>query len=611
MGQGFTRRHGVHAIADTRNSGTMQNFGDARGMSREGDGSITNYATSSAPLGEPQFPVMAQTAPLARGQLRHLPVMAIPVCLFVLVLSLQWLSFAYTRELGSDPDEPAHYITGLLVHDYVAAGMPSRPMAFAENYYLHYPKVALGHWPPFFYVVQTLWTLPFGASRTSVMLLMACLTTAFAVIVQRTVREEQGLAGSLMVATMLICLPAVHYGASRVMSESLEGLLCFVALRSWARKLKGDSPGSLREFACFAILAILTKGTGLLLAVVPGVSLLLLRRLRDFAKPSFWAAGLLVAALCLPVYTLLPNTGLPALRTTAGLRLNLATIGTFPKDIVTQTGIAGACLIAVGIASCVWRAIRGSAMQETPAVACAAVAGLLILRTVTVAAVESRHLAIIAGPLMQLLACGAVTTARKSRQWWPRYPVRGTWLILIAAAASLFTSLPTIPKTEWGIGRLVSELAGNPSSYGNVFLISSNSAGEGAWIAETAMREARPGHYILRASQVLADESWSGRQSRPRFSGAEEIRKYLDTVPVSTVIVLQRPGMIWRPYQLELQHVLRAHPDIWSERSMPPDADHPHGTFRLVYRRVIPVDTSHPRIVLHPDGNKLGRPLRN
>ncbi len=66
-----------------------------------------------------------------------------------------------------------------MVRDYLAnlASLNfSGPMEFAENYYVHYPEVALGHWPPTFYVVQALWTLPFSASRGSVILLMSVLT---------------------------------------------------------------------------------------------------------------------------------------------------------------------------------------------------------------------------------------------------------------------------------------------------------------------------------------------------------------------------------------------------------------------------------------------------
>src|SRR2546423_1423416 len=97
--------------------------------------------------------------------------LAAAALLFAIAVGSQHLTGAYRGEFGSEPDEAAHFVTGLCVHDYVAAGFPGNPLGYAKKYYEHYPKVALGHWPPFFYVVQTAWTLPFGASRVSILLL--------------------------------------------------------------------------------------------------------------------------------------------------------------------------------------------------------------------------------------------------------------------------------------------------------------------------------------------------------------------------------------------------------------------------------------------------------
>ena len=47
-----------------------------------------------------------------------------------LAVGLQRLSGAYHCELSGYPDEPAHFITSLMVRDYIAAGFPrpSRPI---------------------------------------------------------------------------------------------------------------------------------------------------------------------------------------------------------------------------------------------------------------------------------------------------------------------------------------------------------------------------------------------------------------------------------------------------------------------------------------------------
>jgi hypothetical protein len=74
---------------------------------------------------------------------------------------LQWRSGAYTADLASNEDEAAHAVSSLLVHDYLARPfrppakpMPAHPMRFAERYYAHYPKLAIGHWPPFLYATE-------------------------------------------------------------------------------------------------------------------------------------------------------------------------------------------------------------------------------------------------------------------------------------------------------------------------------------------------------------------------------------------------------------------------------------------------------------------------
>jgi hypothetical protein len=58
-------------------------------------------------------------------------------------------------------------------------------------------------------------------------------------------------------------------------------------------------------------------------------------------------------------------------------------------------------------------------------------------------------------------------------------------------------------------------------------LISSDATGEGMFIAEVAMNERRPGHFIRRASKVLASSTWSGGGYHSRFSTGTELHEFL------------------------------------------------------------------------------------
>jgi hypothetical protein len=49
------------------------------------------------------------------------------------------------------------------------------PLRFAENYYVHYPKVALGHWAPAFHTLQAAWKLVLSPTTGSVLVLVGLL----------------------------------------------------------------------------------------------------------------------------------------------------------------------------------------------------------------------------------------------------------------------------------------------------------------------------------------------------------------------------------------------------------------------------------------------------
>src|ERR1700676_2529150 len=118
----------------------------------------------------------AEPQKLSRRVLAVVSVMVVAGALFSIHVCLASTSGAFRSELSGESDAPAHYITALMIRDYIAQGIPAKPLVFAKNYYLHYPKVAFGHWPPLFHVSEAAWMLVFGVSRTSVLCLVLAIT---------------------------------------------------------------------------------------------------------------------------------------------------------------------------------------------------------------------------------------------------------------------------------------------------------------------------------------------------------------------------------------------------------------------------------------------------
>ena len=85
------------------------------------------------------------------------PAAAAFLLFFVVTLFLQYESGAFHSEFAGYPDESAHYVTGLMVRDYLAGFHYSEPRKFAEDYYGRFPKVAFGLWPPLLSLLESCW----------------------------------------------------------------------------------------------------------------------------------------------------------------------------------------------------------------------------------------------------------------------------------------------------------------------------------------------------------------------------------------------------------------------------------------------------------------------
>ena len=206
----------------------------------------------------------------------------------------QNLSCGFGR--ADNSDEPGHYVTGLLIRDYLAMGFPEKPMDFAIKYYIHYPNVALGVWPPFFHGIEALWMLAFSSSRTSVLVLMALISVASAVtlfIIASQAGVRLGLA--LFAAFMYIAFPDVQISSSSVMVDGWIAALELWAVVQLVRYIDTEEPKYIYGFGLLATAAALSKANGLALMLAPPIAIgltakwWLLRRKPPGSRFSLWS----------------------------------------------------------------------------------------------------------------------------------------------------------------------------------------------------------------------------------------------------------------------------------------------------------------------------------
>ena len=504
-----------------------------------------------------------------RRPVRPVELAGVFLCALLALLVLQWRFGAWERELAFHPDESAHYVTGVMVSEYLRAGTRQHPLYFAEQYYLRYPRLALGHWPPLFPAALGVWILAFGPERLAVFACMALLAAGAATALYRLVRfvAPAGWAAAAAIWWLLFQRQTQVWAGS-VITEIPFTLLCLTALLAYVSYLKTPRWRPAALFGAAAAAALLTKGLGIVLAFVPFPAVLAVRRADLLRRWSFWLPAGVVLALAGPWYAL-QGSVIPTAFGGAWQRLTIARLGSTKQRFSFLSEFLGpwefpAAVVMLAAAAAVLAAlpaIRRSGRCSPVAAVCGAyVAAGLFLHAVLPESAEPRHLFHL---IPVLIGGAAVGLARLSQLLpvWTAAPGR----LALAAVVAVRLGWPDaqLDKTDFALKALVEQWAADPSLDGTVFLAAANGNAEGALIAEAARLSPDPQWFVLRSSKSLAWVNWAPQGEYVRkFETAADIAAYLDSIPVA-IVVISLGQYETLPHDRLLLEALESHPERW------------------------------------------------
>ena len=223
-------------------------------------------------------------------------------------VALQWFVGAYSSDYASyASDEAAHFVTSLMLRDFMAgmAGISLvDPWAFAQEYDLHYPKVAIGHWPPVLHTAAAAWMLVGGTSRTTIMIFVAACAAANAFVIYWSGRRLLGPWAGWFGGALFLALPLTQESSAQLMTEHLVTLLMLLSVLQFAKFVQSDRASDALMFGTLATVAILTRGSAWALIAVPPLVILLTRRVRMLRSVRLWQAAIPVLLICVPWYLL-------------------------------------------------------------------------------------------------------------------------------------------------------------------------------------------------------------------------------------------------------------------------------------------------------------------
>ena len=476
---------------------------------------------------------------------------------------------AYESEFGAHPDEGAHCVTGLFVRDafgvaldYVRNGFQGSPVdagrEFAQNFYEHYPKVALGVWPPAFHLTQAVWTLPFGTSRMALLLLMAALAASVAVLIFEVVRPRFGMWAAAGAALLWLCGPLVREYYGMIMAEMLSTLTMLGATVVWGRYLEKDSKRDAWWFALLASAAILTKGTGLALNLMCLFSIILRWNWRVLARPSLWGAALLIVVLAGIWTWVFRHEGLRVggwERSGLSWEFTKAAVPFYAWELARSLGYGVAVFALIGMFTNARKDGHWAAQTSL-------VVAVLVFQSVVPVGREARHVLPATPALMLLAMAGVFAVARHPKviianAGVQRYRER-MWIVLLALLMVPQIVFRFERKSYHGFEPLARAVL--EEREGTRILISSDARGEGMFISEVAMRDRRPNLFIERASKTLVDpegRTWGGRYLRDRFPDDATLLDYILKSKIEYIVLdAAVPEEKRAPYQDQLKRVV-------------------------------------------------------
>ena len=459
-------------------------------------------------------------------------------CFLMIVISLQWASGAYGAEFGGYPDEPAHYVTSLMVRDYIVGLNWGSPVQFAQDFYHHYPKVAFGHWPPFFYVLQALWMMLFSTSRVSIRMEVAFTTALLAYSVYREARRWfGGYLAPILAGLLTVCIPLVQRYTDEEMSDILLTLLCFWSVIYLARFFDASRWQDNALFGLCFSLAVLTKGNGWLLAGVAALAILLTRNLRLVLRRQFWIAPGIVASLCLPWQLLTLQI---AERGWAGENTRNYTFTAFREFgliLLQVAGIGLAALGVLGIAVTVLGPVFHRAVKSGPAVMFSLIFCTWLFHALVPAGVEDRKMLIAVPAIVLFVFVGGFWLADRAT-FGHRFVHWRRRAVAIAGACAFAAGVFAIPsQRHYGFVEVARFITSTPDLWDTTILVSDNSVGEGLLVSEIAMRQPQPSSVIVRGTKALANVDWGGTSYRCLYTTPSQVLQVIDSLHVKLVVV--------------------------------------------------------------------------
>ena len=452
----------------------------------------------------------------------------------------------------SGADEPAHFLNGYFVSNYLQTHAGANPMAYAVEYYLHYPKISIGHWPPAYYGMLGVLFLalpPSPEMAFAINLIVAALPAAMmALALASLTGPRTAIAGCLLYALTPL---AVESQAFFMLDQALTAC-CMAATLAWLGYLR--QPGWRRAllFSGLCTVAVLIKGNGWLIVLMPLFHMLLARGWRVLTKPHLYVAAALAGAIIIPWYWLTSSISADGFNYRAGWPYALHALSANLRTLLYSLGYVSVPLVVAGVAMEYRQRQSMPTRWATVSAGLALILATLTLQSLVPADIDDRYLAP-ALPAYAALAMLGLFHCCSAAGRAATLPI--AMLLMLAMLAPGAVHLANrVPKVDLRAAEI--EPAGTLSPP-TVWVIDGSSGAEGAVIAHLAVHDPALRHYAVRASKLLAASDFMGARYELKYTDAHAVLDELMRLGVQYVVLVRLNNEAPFPHSAQLSAAMQ------------------------------------------------------
>jgi len=457
------------------------------------------------------------------------------VALAVLTVAMMFLHALSSGLSGSD--EGSHFLNGYMIWSYLKDAPGQNPMTYATNFYIHYPKISIGHWPPLYYAFLASF---FGiVSHTTFPFFVVNLVVGAlpALLIARSVRQVLGLPWAVLAGISYVLIPITLNNTVRLMLDQAIAGLCLFGALLWSAYSK--RPSLLRGFAYAFVTAaaILVKGNGWVLGVLPFFHIALTGRWWLLTDWRTYAAGIL-ALLFVGVWTAATyKMSSNGFNYAWGFDYFLLAISTFLSAIYSSLGPLGVIASLIGIVGSVTSKDQPE-LKELGRTCLALILATIIFHCIVPVDLDSRYMSSAIPPLAIFMAIGVWFITQR----WQIIPAP-PWRVALPGSLALFC-IPGMlflhdrpVRFDLRMDLVATQIAKAPD--GMVVVIDGSPGVEGAFTSELALRDKNQRSYVVRSSQLLAKSDFMGHRYTLRVNTPEAVLNLLDDISCSAVVVAE------------------------------------------------------------------------